>query len=165
MKSSKLAANPVILRKGISIIEVIMAVSVIAIMFAVLTPALIDNSKRTAQTGELIQASLMLNYFVRQVVGGNSLVLAKDTTPVSWNYGALSSSALGLSTEKDLGNPNLYKVTISNQGEITVLTASATQYQIDICFKRASDETCINAKTLGPASTATGAGRVLPGIN
>jgi type II secretory pathway pseudopilin PulG len=151
-------------RKGISIVEVIIAISIIAIMFAVLTPALIDNSKRTAGTGQITQAASMLNFFVRQIVGGNAQVLADDT-PISWNYGALSSSALGLNTEKDLGNPNLYKVTVSNQGEVTVLTSSATQYQIDVCFQQGSEETCINAKTLGPAPTDTGLGRILPGIN
>ncbi|MCA9835780.1 MAG: prepilin-type N-terminal cleavage/methylation domain-containing protein [Trueperaceae bacterium] len=151
-------------RKGLSLIEVIVAISIIAIMFAVLTPALIDNSKRTAGTGQITQAASMLNFFVRQIVGGNAQVLA-DNTPISWGYGALSSSTLGLNTEKDLGNPDLYKVTISNQGEVTVLTASATQYQVDVCFQQGSEETCINAKTLGPAPTDTGIGRILPGIN
>lgn len=159
---SKIASH---LRKGISIVEVVMAVSIIAIMFAVLTPALIDNSKRTAITGQTAQASLFLNFFVRQIVGGNSQVLASAATPLQWNYGQLSSSSLGLTNEKDLAKPDLYKVTISNQAIVSLLGSSATQYEVKLCFKQGNDEICIQAHTLGPAPTASGSGTILPGIN
>ncbi len=151
--------------KGLSIIEVIMAVAVIAVMFAVLTPALIDNSKRTAVTGQSAQASLLLNFFVRQVVGGNSAVLAYEATPLSWTYGELTNASFGLATENDIANPDLYQLTVINEGVVNYLGAEAVQYKTEVCFMQQGQENCIHATTLGPGPISTGIGSYLPGIN
>lgn len=152
-------------QNGMSVVEVIMAVSIIAIMFAILTPALINSSQRTAITGQTVQASLVLNFFVRQIVGGNNSVLAPSDQALSWDYGKLSSSGLGLADEKDLAKPDLYKVTVSQEGSVKLLSAESIQYRTEVCFAQGRDETCVDAVTLGPSPTASGNGIILPGIN
>ncbi len=151
--------------KGLSVVEVIMAVSIIAIMFAVLTPALINSSQRTAITGQTVQASLVLNYLVRQIVGGNNDVLASADNALSWDYGNLGSSDLGFANEKDLANPNLYKVVISQEAVVKLLSAVSVQYKVQVCFVQGQGDICVDAVTLGPSPTKTGLGRILPGVN
>jgi prepilin-type N-terminal cleavage/methylation domain-containing protein len=158
-------------RTGLTVIEVIVAITIIGVLLAVLTPAIIQSMRQTSRTGQSTQVSQIINYLGRRLVADDSAVKPiNTTTPLTWNYGELSTafntfncngntcSDLQNDSTKGIGDIDNFKVTITNQGLITWLGATANKYQIKVCFKNGSGEVCRESITISaPPESASSA--------
>lgn len=138
------------LKKGLTIPEVLIAMSIIGVLVGVFSTALTGNLKIMTQTGKGNQASEVLNYFGRRIIDGDMLVIASENEPAVWDYGDLVNSFYDQAARSSFSNPAYYKVTVTHNGTINLSTASLVQYDIEVCYKNQGDPICIEGTTYGP---------------
>jgi hypothetical protein len=94
-----------------------------------------------------------LNYLGRYAANGdNTVVPDLANTQMILDYGDLSTEFPTFVSQNGLANPDLYKATVTRIGTISLSSASASQYNIEVCWKDKASELCISAITLGPDS-------------
>lgn len=150
---------------GLTLMEVVMALAVIGISIAFFTTSVTSNLKHTGNFGQRTQATQVLNQLGRRIVGGDAKVLTTEDTPLKWDYGELKSTFKDFRDEGGVTNPNLYRASITNVGNLSLATANAIQYNLEVCYKSSGSESCVVATTLGPAPNIGGTPPPLPGIN
>lgn len=154
-------------RRGLSIIEVLVALVVVGIAFAILSTALVGNLRNTERAGTRTQTTQYLNYLGRQVSGGmNNAVLPPAGDTFSWGYGALGAAFPdlpgGTGTRNDA---NRYRAAIESLGAFTFAGASSVRYSITVCTESSTGEACVSGTTLSsPPHTGTPSG-VTTGLN
>ncbi len=136
--------------KGLTLPEVLIAMSIIGVLVGVFSTALTGNLKIMTQTGKGNQASEVLNYFGRRIIDGDSLVLAVEDETSVWDYGDLINSFYDQAARSSFSNPAHYKVTVTHNGIVSLSTASLVQYDIEVCYKNKGEPVCINGTTYGP---------------
>ena len=154
-------------RRGMTIIEVLVALVIIGIAFTILSVALVGNLRQTDRFGARTQTSQFLSYLGRLVAGGDPDVLAAADTPLTWDYGQLGAAFADLPTGSG-GRDDVarYRATIEQVSAVNFVGASAAQYRITVCSTDVAGEACVNGTTLGPAPLGVGtAPPLLPGIN
>lgn len=152
-------------RNGFTLIEVVIAMAVIAIITGTLTMALVGGVRNTATAGERTQAVRILDYLGRQASGGAGAVLATAGTPIAFGYGTLSATFADLGASTGIGDPDRYRASVTNSGTVTISSASAVSYSVLVCFQVQDGESCVQGTTLGPQPSPGGTAPPLPGVN
>lgn len=150
--------------KGLSVLETLIAVSVLGMVLLSLSLLLTDSLRQTSITGSQTQAVQILNYVGRRIVGGETDLV--NLSPIG--YGNLRQVFPELSQEIRHANPDLYKVEIRGQGTPTWagnLGISLEQYEIRVCWKTGGRELCTSAHTYSSPPASSGGNPPLPGIN
>ena len=153
-------------RRGLTIVEVLVALVVIVVAFTILSTALVSNLQQTQRAGTRTQTTQYLAYFGRKVAGGDPAVLAPAGAPLVWAYGALGAAFDDLpSGGGDLADAARYRAEIEQAGAVAFVGASAVHYRITVCTTANTGESCTTGNTLGPPPTPGGTPPLLPGIN
>lgn len=151
---------------GLSLLEVVLALAVLAILGATFTTAMLGNLRHTNVSGQRTQAAQVLNYLGRRVAGGDAVVLPTVGESLNWAYGDLGTTFVELEGGEGLAEPERYRASVTASGNITVVGASVVQYDMEVCFLNQDGEFCVRGTTLGaPALAGPGATPPLPGIN
>lgn len=154
------------MRRGLTIIEVLVALVIVAVAFTILSTGLVGSLQQTQRAGIRTQTTQYLADFGRRVAGGDGAVLAAASTPLTWAYGGLGAAFADLPTGGGIGDAARYRVQIEQVGTVTFVGATAVQYRITVCTMTTTGESCTVGTTLGPPPTAGGSSPpLLPGIN
>ena len=152
-------------KDGLTIIEVMIAMVLFGIVLATFTTAVTSNFSLTQRVGQDVQATRVLNYFVRQVAAGQTDLLAIAGTPLVQGYNSLADAFPTLTDNDAYKDLDDYRLTITNSGPVVLGGARSVNYTIQVCFTQ-STERCLNANTLSIAPLpAPGTPPPLPGIN
>ncbi len=152
---------------GLTLIEVLIALAVIAIVTAFLSTSVVGNIQKTRTFGQRTEASQILNYIGRRVgAGDDPAFLPEVGTNVEHGYGELATAYEELTPKAGFANTALYRVEIANIGTVTLGSASAERYDVTVCFEANQGESCVVGTTLSfPAAIAALNPPPLPGIN
>lgn len=151
---------------GLTLLEVVLALAVLAILGATFTTAMLGNLRHTTNAGQRTQAAQVLNYLGRRVAGGDTVVMPTVGDSLAWNYGELAAAFPDIDRTAGFSNPDLYRVEVSASTTVSVTGATLVQYDLAVCFERQDGETCVRGATLGaPTNAASGSAPPLPGIN
>lgn len=153
-------------RHGLSLVEVIIALAVVAIAFAILSTALVFNLRVTGTSGARTQTTQYLNYLGRLVSGGNADALPEAGTPLTWDYGDMGTTFLDLPGGTGWESADRYRARVEHLGAVAYVGAQGVQYRVTVCSMTPIGESCTAAVTIGPERLAGGgAPPPLPGIN
>lgn len=151
---------------GLTIIEVIIAVAIIAIVMGTLTTTVVSNLKRTSTTNGSTQAAQVLNYLGRRVSGAQSAVLPVSNASFSWDYGELETAFPDLASEKGVSDPKFYRAQITNTKSVSFAGATLVHYDLSVCHRLGGGEHCLTGITFAPSpADASDPEFFLPGIN
>jgi prepilin-type N-terminal cleavage/methylation domain-containing protein len=154
--------------RGFSLVELLIAIAIMAIALAAFTSLVVSNMRYNTDTGRRTQGAQVLNYVGQKVVVGDARLLPSATNTLKkWEYGQLASSLVDLKKTAGLGNLDMYKLAVEHKGVWNDAGASITlqKYEIRVCWQGKGGEQCVKAATLGPQALATGVVPPLPGIN
>lgn len=171
MDRSRIITNRPLRAEGLTLLEVVLALAVLAVLGAVFTTSILSNLRHTTVAGQRTQAAQALNYIGRRVAGGDAAVIpAALGDTATWDYGDLGTAFDDLTGADGFADPDRYKVSVTATGEVSLFTgadtATVVQYDIQVCFENQSSESCISGTTLGaPANAPAGETPPLPGIN
>jgi prepilin-type N-terminal cleavage/methylation domain-containing protein len=140
-------------RTGLTIIEVMIALVIIGVLLAILSPAVIQSMRQTSITGQATQAVQIMNYLSRRLAANHTAVTPSGMSqPLEWNYGQLKSK-FGKDLQNDntegVDNPDNYKVKVEIIEVVTWLGIELNKYRITVCFQN-PDEKCLQSLTLSP---------------
>lgn len=156
---------------GITLLEVVLALAILAVLGAVFSTSILSNLRHTTVSGQRTQAAQALNYFGRRVAGGDPVVLPTAVgSAITWDYDELADAFDDLSGSDGFADADRYRVTVTAANEVSLFSgadlASVVQYDIQVCFQNQGAESCVSGTTLGaPASAPAGETPPLPGIN
>ncbi len=152
--------------RGLSIVEVLVALAVVGVAVALLSTALVGSVRQTDRSGARTQTTQYLEFLGRQVAGGSSAVLAPAGAPLAWGYGQLGTAFPDLlSGGTRRADAERYRAEVAQVGAVNFVGATAIQYRITVCAQDLSGESCVVGITVGPPPSAGGAPPLLPGIN
>lgn len=146
--------------QGLTMIEVMIAIAVLAIVLAAVAWASMSSIRQNSLAGVKTQAVQVLNYFGRRLAGGDSM----DLSAMVWNYGELGAAFDDLESDSRDFDPDRFRVTISSPATMGIASAQISLYRIEVCWSAAANETCVSGDTGGPPISDSG-GALLPGIN
>ncbi|PZA08584.1 MULTISPECIES: prepilin-type N-terminal cleavage/methylation domain-containing protein [unclassified Meiothermus] len=159
-------------RRGLTLIEVIVALAILSVALSAFTLLILGSVRQNVESGGRTQAAQLLNYLGRRLVGADDAVMPDSTSTYrEWNYGTLRTSFPELTREGRFANPDLYRARIDNEGTPAWAVSgglnldSLRAYRIQVCWRGARGESCVEARTVGAAPVAGGAAAPLPGIN
>lgn len=135
-------------QKGLTVVEVLIALSLIGVIIAVFSTSLGGNLRVTQSTGQKGQAAQLMTYIGQQVINGNTAFLVNANSSQTFDYNSLGART-DLSTDAGLADLDNYKVTLSNVKQVTFQTISLFEYVINVCYKTQGDESCVQGSTLG----------------
>lgn len=150
-------------QRGLTVVEVLVALAILAVAVAFFTFSLTGAMRTNAVSGARTQAAQVLNYLGRRLAGGDERLLA-GATPAVWGYGELARSFPDLTGEGAGTDPGGFRAAITRVGPVAFAGASAVQYRLEVCWRRASEH-CLGADTVGPDASGGGVVVPLPGIN
>jgi len=151
---------------GLTLLEVILALAVLAVLGATFTTYMVSNLRHTTVAGQRTQAAQVLNYLGRRVAGGDKAVLPAEGSSLEWAYGELGAAFTDLEGAEGVADPARYRARIDAPGRVSVLTDSVVQYDIEVCFLIQDGESCVRGTTLGaPVTAPPEETPPLPGIN
>ncbi len=158
---------PTLDRRGMSIIEVLIALVVVGVAFAILSTALVGTLRNTERAGTRTQTTQYLNYIGRLVSGGgtNDVLPANTGDTINWGYGQLAAAFPDLPGGTGGNAANRYRVSIQNQGPYTFAGVTIIQYTVTVCTEGSSGEACVSGTTLGRTRTDDEGAGFLEGIN
>jgi prepilin-type N-terminal cleavage/methylation domain-containing protein len=138
-------------RLGLTVVEVMVAIVIIGVLLAVLTPSVIQSMRQTSKTGQRTQSVQIINYMARRLAANHDIVIPTSTSaPLEWDYEELEDD-FGFDLKNDTTHSTKgldnYKVTIELVGSVVWLGINLNQYNITVCFRN-PDETCIVNTTL-----------------
>lgn len=155
--------------RGLSLIELLIAIGILAIALAAFTSIVVSNLHYNTSAGARTQAAGLLDFFGRKVIGGDGGVLPQpDQDDRNWSYGALASSFPDLKQAGGFSNADRYSLAVKNLGTWSDPNNSFVmhRYRLQICWQGSSGQECVQADTLGPEALASGSPPApLPGIN
>jgi len=158
-------------QRGLTLFEVLLALVVIAVVTVAFTTAVVKSMHHTSIAGKRTEAVQVLNYLGRRAAGGDSTILPVSGTPNTWAYGDLATAFTDLANQGGLSSPAMYRASITNVGDVTVqdgsgnTLATATEYDVNVCYQDGGAEHCVDAATLGPQASGSTTAPPLPGIN
>ena len=133
---------------GFSLLEVVIAVAISAILLAALATANVATLQQTRSGNLQIQATQMLDSIGRRVVAGNDDALLPGAgATVAFDYGELTGlfafDGAGVPAERYRAN-----VTRANPGTVSVGASTLAVYAIEVCFEAADGERCVTGTTV-----------------
>lgn len=136
------------LQRGLTMVEVLIALAILAIVVAVITTATLSSVRNTATTGGRTQATQVLNYLGRLVAGADDILFANES--LAWDYGELSQHFSDLARETGRADPSLYRAAVEAVQTVTFESVSMPLYRVNVCWMAPAGETCVTAETIGP---------------
>ena len=159
-------ARPVERTRAFTLIEVLIAIVVVAIAVTILTSVAVSVLRIGSSTNVRSQSAQVLSYFGRQVAGGGAQVLPSLGTTRSWDYGDLAGAFPDLRDGPGVSDLDAYRASVTSDGEVSYVGATAVRYTIVVCTTPRGDESCVEAVTFGPEPSPSGTTPpLLPGIN
>lgn len=153
-------------RRGLTILEVIIALVVIGVAFTILSTALVGSLRTTELAGTRTQTTQYLNYIGRLVSGADNRVLPAVGETRTWAYGAMAAAFPDLpGGTAGRNNPNLYRTTVESLGWFSFAGANSVQYRVTVCTQASAGEACVAGTTLGSPPYTDEPTGTLPGIN
>lgn len=150
-------------RVGLTLVEVLIALSILGVVVAVISTATLSSVRNNATSGGRTQATQVLNYLGRLVAGGDEILFQKEG--LSWDYGELGGHFLELATESGRAEPALYRATVQVTSLATLHSVEMPMYTVHVCWMAPPGETCVTAQTIGPdVDTTEAVPGPLPGI-
>jgi prepilin-type N-terminal cleavage/methylation domain-containing protein len=153
-------------RQGLSLVEVIIALAIVAIAMAILSTALVGNLRFTDVAGARTQTTQYLSFLGRRVAGGAPDVLPAAGATLTWGYGTLAAAfedlPAGGGGRDDVAR---YRAEVENVAGVTFVGATAVQYRVTVCSETTAGESCATGVTVGPAPSVLVTEPPLPGIN
>jgi prepilin-type N-terminal cleavage/methylation domain-containing protein len=158
------------MRRGLTLVETIIALAIIAIAFSILATAFVGNVRVSGTAGERTQSTQYLSYLGRLVAGGGvaggAAVLPAAEGSISWDYGALVEAFPDLPSQAgQRGDAARYRAEVEHLGAVGFLGGSGVEYRITVCSTTVTGESCTVGVTVGPPRAETVAPPLLPGIN
>lgn len=145
---------------GFTLVEVILAISVLAIVLAAVSITVVSSIQHNVTSGSRSQAAQILNYLGRRIAGGE----ISSFGGTSWDYGQLAGAFSDLSRERNLADPDLYRAQVAQLPPIGLGTSAVPHYRVTVCWDGANGESCVSGDTAGAEPGGT-SGEILPGIN
>ena len=155
-------------KSGLTLIEVIVAIAVLAVAMGTLTSLLLGSMRQNLSAGKRTQAAQVLNHLGRLLVGGDPRLLAPRGSDLEWEYGELEAAFPELAGSGGLSEPDLYRVRVQNLGTpatVRELGINLDAYRIEVCWKRADKEDCLNGEAISAPPSSAGSPPPLPLIN
>jgi len=152
---------------GLTLVEVILAISVLAVVVAGLTVALAGYLRQNVSAGKRSEAAQIINYLGRRVMAGDPDLRVPSGSNRIWDYGTLGESFPDL-VGTNTAQPGRYRAEIANLGSpdwATDLGLELTAYRIRVCWRHAGQTSCAEAYTLGRPPGRRGPVPPLPGVN
>ena len=154
------------IRSGLTIVEVLIALAIVGVAVAILSTSLVGNLQQTERAGTRTQTTQYLNFLGRKVAGGDGAVLAPAGAALTWAYGELGGAFPDLPTGSGgRDDAERYRASVEHVANVAFVGAEAVQYRITVCTQSTTGEACVVGTTLGPEPAAGGAAPLLPGIN
>lgn len=145
---------------GFTLIEVILAVAVLAIVLSAVAVTMTSSMQHNLSAGKRSQAAQVMNYLGRRIAGGAIGQFGGS----EWDYGELAGSFTDLRREANLADTNLYRAEISEFPRIGLGDTTIPHYRVTVCWEGSEGESCVSGDTAGPGPGAA-PGEMLPGIN
>lgn len=159
-------SNPLTRQLGLTLIEVIIALAVLAILGATFTTAVLGNLRHTTVAGQRTQAAQVLNYLGRRVAGGDEAVVPVLGEALTWGYGELGAAFPDIDGKVGFAESGEYRAQITAPNTVSVVGATVVQFDLVVCYEHQDGETCVRGTTLGaPANAGPASTPPLPGIN
>lgn len=152
-------------KQGLTVVEAMVAIAILGIITAAVMTTFVNSIRFNADAGKRTQSAQLLNYLGRRVAGGEGLVLAGADDALEWTYGELDAAFPELSGEEGFANPDFYRASVSNMGEIALDSASIIHYRIEVCVRANGDENCVRGDTAGPPPIPAGGTPPPPFVN
>lgn len=146
---------------GFTLVEVILAISVLAIVLAAVSITVVSSIQHNLTSGSRSQAAQIMNYLGRRIAGGE---ISSFGTPWEWDYGELAGAFSDLSRERNLADPDLYRARVALFPSIGLGDSAVPHYRVTVCWDGANGESCVSGDTAGAEPGGT-SGEILPGIN
>jgi prepilin-type N-terminal cleavage/methylation domain-containing protein len=142
--------------QGFTIIEVLISLAILLIAVTILSSTVIGSVRTDRNSGQRTQAVQFLNYIGRYAVEGSSKVIpASPATTKDLAYGTFGTTFPEVLDQDGFSDPDLYKATIKNAATVTLAGMTGIQYDITVCWRDGSGETCIAGTTVGPDASDT----------
>ncbi len=152
--------------RGLTIVEVLIAIVIIGVAFTILSTALVGSLRNTERSGTRTQTTQYLSYLGRKVSGGDNAVLPLAGQTLTWAYGTLGAAFPDLPTVGGTrSNVNLYRATVQSVAAVNFVGATSVRYRITVCTQSTTGEACVSGTTLGSPPYTEDPTGVLPGIN
>lgn len=156
---------------GLTIVEVLVALAVLAIVIAVLTTAMVTSMQQNVVAGGRTQAVQILNYLGRLASGGDARVITERLVGsyVRWDYGELPTVFTELAAGDGFMSPERYRAEVINRDELVIGAAPMIHlihYWVQVCWQAPNGEQCVSGDTAGPAlDPPAGSPPPLPFVN
>lgn len=145
-------------KRGLTVVEVIVALAIIGTVLAVFSTSVVGNMKQNSSSGSRTGAVRFLDHLGRLIVEGDSNVLpASNATTRTWAYGDLDTLP-ELSNEGGFGDPNLYKAKVTKGTQPSWATSEGlalTAYTLEVCWKNTGEDICVQATGVGPTGSSS----------
>jgi len=154
--------------RGLTLVEVVVALAILAIAMGALTGILIGSMRQNLSSGKRTQASQVLNHLGRLLAGGDPRLLAPAGEPLAWDYGELAESFPELAGAGNLSQPELYRARVENRGTPTAvadLGVDLRAYRVEVCWKDGAREACVAGETISAPPGSGDTPPPLPLIN
>jgi prepilin-type N-terminal cleavage/methylation domain-containing protein len=139
--------------QGFTIIEVLIALAILLIAVTILSSSVIGSVRTDRNSGQRTQAVEYLNYIGRYAVEGSSKVLpTSPATQKDLAYGTFATAFPDILSPGGFSSPALYRATIKDAGTVTLAGVSGSRYDLTVCWRDGSSESCITGTTVGPNS-------------
>jgi len=149
--------------EGFTLVEVIVALSIVGIIVAVITTASVTSIRNNATSGGRTQATQVLNFLGRLVAVGDDALFSQET--LEWDYGELGTHFTDLATEARRADPALYRAQVTAPAQAALGSVSMPYYRVQVCWQAPGGETCVTGDTVGPVhDPSEGNPGPLPGI-
>lgn len=151
---------------GFTLIEVLVALGIVAVAIAILTSVSVSVLRAGTTTNVRTQSAQMLSYLGRKAAGGSNDVLPASGETLSWDYGDVAAAFPDLVDGAGVSDLARYRASVRSDGAVAYVGASGVRYVIEVCTTAPNGETCIAGVTFGPAPAPAGVTPpLLPGIN
>lgn len=134
--------------RGLTMVEVLIALSVLGIVVAVISTATLSSIRNNATAGGRTQATQVLNYLGRLVAGGDPVLFSSEE--LEWDYGELGGHFTELATEAGRADPALYRAAVDIVDTVTFGTVAMPLYRVNVCWAAPGGEACVTGDTIGP---------------
>jgi len=153
--------------QGLTLLEVIVALGIIAILGALFVTNVLSNLRHTTVAGERTQAAQVLNFLGRLAAGGDGDILPALGSSEEWGYGELGGAFPDIAGGEGFGDADRFRAGITAVSILEFAGAETVQYDISVCFLATEGESCVVGTTLGAQAPGNQglAPLPLPGIN
>lgn len=145
---------------GLTLIEVVVAMSILAIILVVFSATTVGNIRQNVISGSRTGSTQLLNYIGRKVSAGIPEVLPANSTSgtkIQWGYNQIRTTFTDLADVGGLSDPDRYRAEVESLGPWTTVSGSdLVNYRIKVCWQEGTQEICAQSLTVAPVRLATG---------